>query len=91
MKGEVFNIPFIINFNKDIIYNFFNPVTDLYGSDSINASLKHGTGNSRYYFLWLFFPYDQYGNFTFGVITYCVGPFVLYFLFVAVLVLVKKI
>ena len=70
-----------INFNKDIIYNFFNPVTDLYGSDSINASLKHGTGNSRYYFLWLFFPYDQYGKFTFGVITYCVGPLVLYFLF----------
>jgi len=70
-----------INFNNDIIYNFFNPVTDLHGSDSINASLKHGTGNSRYNFLWLFLPYDQYGNFTFGVITYCVGPFVLYFLF----------
>ena len=70
-----------INFNNNIVYNFFNPVTDLHGSDAINASLKHGTGNSRYFFLWLFFPYDQYGNFRLGVITYCVGPFVLYFLF----------
>ena len=68
-------------FNNDVIYNFFNPVTDLYASEAMNASLRHGSGNSRYYFFWLFAPYNQYGNFSLGEITYCLGPFVLYFLF----------
>ena len=70
-----------INFNPNLIYNFFNPVTDLHAAETMNASLRHGTGNSRYFIFWLFIPYDIYGNFHLGNFTYCLGPFVLYFLF----------
>ena len=70
-----------INFQDNFFYNFFNPVSDPFGADAMNASLRHGTGNSRYLIFWLFFPYDQYGHFRIGEITYCVGPFALYFLF----------
>ncbi len=72
---EVFEF---LNFKKDILYNFFNPVTDEFGANAMNASLRHGSGNSRFLIFWLFFPYDQYGQFRLGDITYCVGPLVLY-------------
>ena len=50
LPREVFEFS---NFNKNFIYNFFNPVTDLYGSDAMNSSLRHGSGNSRYLIFWL--------------------------------------
>ena len=34
-------------------------------------------GNSRY-LIFGFFPYDQYGQFRLGEITYCIGPLALY-------------
>lgn len=68
------------NLNKDIIYNFFNPVTDLFGSEEFNKSLRHGTGNDRFYPYWIIIPF-RYGVFELKEITYCLGPFVLYFLF----------
>ena len=70
-----------INFQDNFFYNFFNPVSDPFGAEAMNASLRHGTGNSRYLIFWLFLPYDQYGHFRIGELTYCVGPFALYFLF----------
>ncbi len=78
LPREIFEF---INFNRNFIYNFFNPVTDLYGADAMNSSLRHGSGNSRYLIFWLFIPYDQLGNIHIGELTYCLGPFVLYFLF----------
>ena len=65
-----------LNLNKNIFFNFFNPVTDIYSSVDINNSLKHGTGNSRLFPIWIFFPYPN-----FSVITYTLGPMVLYFIF----------
>ena len=47
----------------------------------MNSSLRHGSGNSRYLIFWLFIPYDQLGNIHIGELTYCLGPFALYFLF----------
>ena len=41
LPREVFEFS---NFNKNFLYNF-NPVTDLYGSDAMNSSLRHGSGN----------------------------------------------
>jgi len=70
-----------INFNTNIIYNFLNPVTDIHAADKMNDSLRHGTGNSRYFIFWLFAPLDLNGKLHFGNLTYCLGPFVLYFLF----------
>ena len=69
-----------INFNNNVIYNFLNPVTDIHAADKMNDSLRHGTGNSRYFIFWLFAPLDLNGKLHFGNITYCLGPFVLYFL-----------
>ena len=78
LPREIFEF---INFNNDIFYNFFNPVTDKFGADTMNESLRHGSGNSRYLIFWLFFPYDQYGQLRLGEITYCIGPFALYCFF----------
>ena len=78
LPREVFEF---INLNRNFIYNFFNPVTDLFGADAMNSSLRHGSGNSRFLIFWLFIPYDQLGNIHIGELTYCLGPFALYFLF----------
>ena len=37
LPREVFEF---INFNRNFIYNFFNPVTDLFGADAMNSSLE---------------------------------------------------
>ena len=34
-------------FNKNIIYNFLNPITDPFAASSYNDTLRHGPGNSR--------------------------------------------
>jgi hypothetical protein len=47
--------------STDIIKNFFQPITDNYVSEYFVESLRHGSGNSRYYPYWLFLPIDQYG------------------------------
>ena len=68
-----------INFQDNFFYNFFNPVSDPFGAEAMNASLRHGTGNSRYLIFWLFFPYDQYGHFRIGKPNFFTP--ILYFLF----------
>ena len=78
LPREIFEFIYL---NNDIFYNFFNPVTDKFGADTMNASLRHGSGNSRYLIFWLFFPYDQYGQLRLGEITYCIGPLALYCFF----------
>ena len=47
--------------STDIIKNFLQPVTDNYVSEYFVESLRHGSGNPRYYPYWLFLPIDQYG------------------------------
>ena len=42
--------------STDIIKNFFQPVTDNYVSGYFVESLRHGSGNPRYYPYWLFLP-----------------------------------
>ncbi len=69
-----------VNFNKNILYNFLHPTTDIFAADNMNASLKHGTGNNRFLPLWLFVPL-KYGKFSLGNISYSLGPFVLYFFY----------
>lgn len=44
------------NLSTDIIKNFFQPVTDNYVSGYFVESLRHGSGNPRYYPYWLFLP-----------------------------------
>lgn len=73
LPREIFEF---INLNSNIIYNFFNPVTDPYSSFDFNVSLKHGTGNNRLLPFWIFVPYPNISN-----ITYCLGLSVLYFIF----------
>ncbi len=68
-----------LNLNKNLFYNFFNPITDLFAAEEFNKSLRHGTGNNRFYPYWIIIPV-RYGNFELKEITYCLGPFVLYFL-----------
>ena len=48
-------------FSTDIIKNFLQPATDNYVSQYFVESLRHGSGNPRYYPYWLFLPIDQYG------------------------------
>jgi hypothetical protein len=69
-----------IYLNPNIIFNFFNPITDVHAAEFFNDSLKHGTGNNRFLPIWLFFPL-KYGKIEFSQLTYCLGPFILYFLF----------
>ena len=73
LPREIFEF---INLNSNIIYNFFNPVTDPYSSFDFNVSLKHGTGNNRLLPFWIIVPYPNISN-----ITYCLGLSVLYFIF----------
>jgi len=42
--------------STDIVKNFFQPVTDNYISGYFIESLRHGSGNPRYYPYWLFLP-----------------------------------
>jgi hypothetical protein len=57
LPREYFDYNYLSN---DIIKNFLQPVTDNYVSSYFVESLKHGSGNPRYYPYWLFFPIDQY-------------------------------
>ena len=72
--------------SKDIIKNFFQPATDDYISGAFVESLKHGTGNPRFFPYWLFVPlheyYKQYwyGQLALGRVTEIVGFTVLIFL-----------
>ena len=52
--------------STDIIKNFFQPVTDNYVSGYFVESLRHGSGNPRYYPYWLFLPiyHNQINLFT---------------------------
>ncbi len=61
--------------NSDIIFNFFNPVTDEYSAVDFNASLKHGTGNNRLFPIWMFIPTKII------YLTYSLGLTVFYFVF----------
>ena len=65
--------------STDIIKNFLQPVTDNYVSSYFVESLRHGTGNPRYYPYWLFFPIDQY-QFNLFLLTEILGLTVLIFL-----------
>ena len=62
--------------SSDVIKNFFQPITDDYISQNVVSSLKHGTGNPRYFPYWLFFPI-YLGKMTPGVITEILGLSVL--------------
>ncbi len=73
LPREIFEL---INLNTNVIYNFFNPVTDPFSSIDFNTSIKHGTGNNRFFPFWMFIPYPNISN-----ITYCLGLSVLYFIF----------
>jgi hypothetical protein len=64
--------------STDIIKNFFQPVTDNYVSKYFVESLRHGSGNPRYYLYWLFLPIDQYGINLF-TLTEILGLTVLFF------------
>ena len=44
-----------LTLNSNFVYNFFNPVTDVFSADNYNVSLKHGTGNSPLFPIWIFF------------------------------------
>ena len=63
-------------FSTDIVKNFFQPVTDDYISEYFVTSLKHGSGNPRYFPYWLFLPI-YLGKFSPGVITEIIGLSVL--------------
>ena len=67
------------NLSTNIIKNFFQPVTDDYISQNVVTSLKHGSGNPRYFPYWLFLPI-YLGKMTPGVITEILGLSVLIFL-----------
>ena len=59
-------------FRKDIIFNFFNPVTAEYTADFANKSLRHGNGNSKLFPIWIFLPFEKF-KFNLGVLTYSLG------------------
>jgi hypothetical protein len=62
--------------SSDVIKNFFQPITDDYISQNVVSSLKHGTGNPRYFPYWLFLPIYA-GKIAPGVITEILGLSVL--------------
>ena len=64
------------NLSSDVIKNFFQPVTDDYISQNVVTSLKHGSGNPRYFPYWLFLPIYA-GKIAPGVITEIIGLSVL--------------
>ena len=47
----------------------------------MNSSLETWVWKFQIFNFWLFIPYDQLGNIHIGELTYCLGPFALYFLF----------
>ena len=65
--------------SHDIIRNFLSPATDDYSTTTFVESLKHGTGNSRYFPYWIFLPYNQH-FFSLSIVTEIVGLSVLIFL-----------
>ena len=65
--------------SHDIIRNFLSPATDDYSTTTFIESLKHGTGNSRYFPYWIFLPYNQH-FFSLSIVTEIVGLSVLIFL-----------
>ena len=65
--------------SHDIIRNFLSPATDDYSATTFIESLKHGTGNSRYFPYWIFLPYNQH-FFSLSIVTEIVGLSVLIFL-----------
>jgi len=67
------------NLSTDITKNFLQPITDNYVSSYFVESLRHGSGNPRYYPYWLFFPIDQY-QFNSFLLTEILGLTVLIFL-----------
>lgn len=67
------------NFSSNIIKNFFQPVTDNFISESVMSSLKHGSGNPRYFPYWLFLPI-YLGKIDPGVFTEILGLSVLIFI-----------
>jgi hypothetical protein len=67
------------NLSSDVIKNFLQPVTDDHISQNVVTSLKHGSGNPRYFPYWLFLPI-YLGKITPGVITEILGLSVLIFL-----------
>lgn len=68
-----------VNFSSDFIKNFLQPVTDDYISQNVTTSLRHGSGNPRYFPYWIFMPI-YLGKLTLGVITEILGLSVLIFL-----------
>lgn len=74
-----------LNFNPNIIYNFFNAHTDIFSSIEYNKTLKTNTGNSRIIPTWIFIPNSL------SQITYSLGIGILYFLFLYNFKLNKKI
>ena len=76
--------------SKDILNNFFNPVTGNPLSESFISSLKVGTGNSRYLPYWLFLPI-QSNEINLGIVTEILGLSVLVFLINYRYDLIKKI
>ena len=65
--------------SQDIVRNFFSPATDDYATETFINSLKHGTGNPRYFPYWIFLPYNQH-FFSLSVVTEIVGLSILVFL-----------
>jgi len=65
--------------SQDIVRNFFSPATDDYATETFIGSLKHGTGNPRYFPYWIFLPYNQH-FFSLSVVTEIVGLSILIFL-----------
>ena len=67
------------NLSLDFIKNFFQPITDDYVSQNVVTSLRHGTGNPRYFPYWLFLPIHS-NDIRPGVFTEIIGLSVLIFL-----------
>ena len=65
--------------SQDIVRNFFSPATDDYATETFINSLRHGTGNPRYFPYWIFLPYNQH-FFSLSVVTEIVGLSILVFL-----------
>ena len=69
------------NLNPNIIQNFFSPVIDSRISDTFMSSMRHGPGNQRYSFYWLFLPIRQGGVISPSMITEILGISVFVFMF----------
>ena len=73
--------------NKNILINFFYPITDPYLYENIKDSLRHGVGLPRYFPYWLILPTKL------GEITYSLGLgiLILFFNYIGKLREIKKI